>query len=492
MCIMPSKYLLEYNDKTICGCIENDATSIDIDSRINMEIQYKADCIYLDIKNKGSEIEYLNRVELCYDELDYNDYIGLIQNFKRPSEKINYIELDKFKDKKEIISPLFCVLHGKEQFSNRIIGFLGSTFANCYIKLIIERNRFEVYVVYEFIRQGLESGESFKCNGILTMTGSNYLQLINKYVRLINNKDSNHFRNNIINNKQDYKDTMILYSKIDSNLVLSKNDNPINIKASGIKYYLLDISKLETKEYIISKVKTISKRGEKIVFFSNIYDYLEKAATVKQFNTYYEFSKLLIAIKNEISEIKICFDDCPIGLLCSRNLILQQEIKLNTEVNILNKLINKNNIPRLDYNFIIKTVLQKMAASCSTSYVINNDKAKELMEVITGNADIGALKSKELIEISSDIKGESIIPYEAKENIFSFFIRGNRACYIAMLNFTRKNINFFWDFSADINDNTFNKSAEEIFTKQKVLIADSRIYMREIPPMGCSLVKFIV
>jgi hypothetical protein len=495
MCIIPSKYLLEYNNKTLCGLIENNATSVDIDSRINMEIQYKGDCIYLNLKNKGSDVEYLNRVELCYDKFDYNDYIGLVQNSKRPADKINYIEIDSIKDKKVINSSLFCVFHGKEQFSNRIIGFLGSTCANCYIKLIIEHNKFEVYVVCDFINQRLESGESFKCNGIFTTTGSNYLQLINRYVRLINDEYIINSRNNIINanNKPNYNDAMIFYSKINSNLVLSKKDSPINIKANGIKYYLLDISNLETREYIISKVKTISKRGEKIVFFSNIYDYLEKAASVKKFNIYYEFSKLLIAIKNEITDIKICFDDCPIGLLCSRNLILQQEIKLNTEVNIFNKLTNKHNISRLDYNFIIKTVLQKINAAYSTKYIISNDKAKELMDVITGNADIGTLKNKELIEVSSDINiGESMIPYESKENIFSFFIRGNKVCYVAILNFTSKNANFFWNFSTDINDNTFNKAAVEIFTKRQVLIADSSIYLREIPPMSCSLVKIIV
>jgi hypothetical protein len=180
-------------------------------------------------------------------------------------------------------------------------------------------------------------------------------------------------------------------------------------------------------------------------------------------------------------------------LLCSRNLILQQEIKLNTEVNIFNKLTNKHNISRLDYNFIIKTVLQKINAAYSTKYIISNDKAKELMDVITGNADIGTLKNKELIEVSSDINiGESMIPYESKENIFSFFIRGNKVCYVAILNFTSKNANFFWNFSTDINDNTFNKAAVEIFTKRQVLIADSSIYLREIPPMSCSLVKIIV
>lgn len=454
---------------------------------LKLEIKRSSNILNIQLVNESKKLIHINSLEIQLSSYKASDYESYILNPENPREKISIKNIKK--DTKDT-SFLFGALVAKERLSSWFAGFLGSCFSKNSIKISVSGDNINVYAVYDFVAHGLEGGEKLILDSINFESGNRYLQLINKYVSKINeiNPLAKRDHSNII----EIKDSYLLFSEYDNSETLKAEGKSLSIKAKGHRLYPVNIALESIQSSIINKLQGFSESGQSIVHIKEVYAYLKEAEKARLFNAYYEFNRLLLMINYQFPNIQLCFDDCPLGLISGKNAIIKQELDLSIKTKIVDKLIGHSTSSIAD-NFMIRTILQRLAAGHSTKYNINKKSIKDLLDVITGNLNYSSSSIEIFNDLRKDIaEGNEVIPYPYKENIFSFLAKGKEAIYIAAFNLTNKPTRFFLDLSMDVENHAFDGSAVELFTNECILISSSKIYIKNLPSMDFRLIQKIL
>lgn len=454
------------------------------------------------IRNNLDNGVNLNRVELELFNLEAKAYNSFIINSENSQDDIDFNIVNSNISNESYQSFLFTYLAAVDNYENIFIGFLNSHKSRNYIKINHNRNKLAVSVVFDFVSHLLKNGEELHLDEIYMDFNKQIIETFNSYVNLINIKcseKSNEFHG--IYNEIHGEDKLttkeafnILFEDKASEISLVKNEKPYWIKLLGKNAYPIDISKIEGKRLIFDRLKAFYEEGQKNLYFKNIIPYINTVVQNKAFNPYYELSNLLSHIKREFN-FTFTFNDCPLGIAIGNMNVIKSTLDLKNlkylkSGSLLSFINKKKNSHNLNYNLILKTILDGGLFLNDSKFKASNQKLIQAMDIITQNINASSIDNKNILNMILDInrnENGSLISHMEKENVFSILREGKDSNYIAIFNLTDKSAKFYWDMSKNI-DKSLDGSSVDVLNNKNYLIVNNVIYIRNIPPMDCCLI----
>jgi hypothetical protein len=478
--------ILEGNKENNFDMHNADEVTLNLHNGLTIKIKYIDSYINIKIMNNTEKQISISSLQFRVKEAEIGEYKQIMVNPKKSSEKVYALDL-KNKIKNPVISNLFTALIGKEQFSNLIMGFIGCRTSNNYFKLIDTKAGKELYVVYDFSNYNCEPGSILELDSIYIGHTNNYVKLLDNYVKLLGN-NTNICKVELIGNNR--LDNVLFTDKLTAES-LRHNGKAVKVSVNRGKKYLIDISSESGKNYIYDIMERYRDENYIIIDLNGINEYIEEVEKHKLFNVYYELNTLFEHIYINYPQVNLSFDNCPVGLTAGRRAILEQKLEIShKKKGLFNRFADKADSHNLNFDFITKLILQKLAAAHKTKFVTNNKKAEELLGVITGSIHSNGINQKELLEVQEDLVGcSSLIPYLSKDKVYGFYVKGKRSSYIAVLNMSSKHSKFYWDLSNDIDEEEIDGAAQEVYTNKSLLISDNAVYVRDVRPGDCLLIK---
>jgi hypothetical protein len=491
-------YNIQVDEKTYTdtiGTLENNEVLNIINDCIELKLLVENKSITPIIKNAGKSNVFLNSLELELDHKGFSDFKSYAINAENPKECIFMHDLDKNRKNINTSSFLFTVFLGKYQFHNRLIGFTGCERSKNFINISCSRTEPSIRAVYRLGKQEIMPGEELTLDSIYEDFGASYVQLIAQYTKVLNtNRGANDAQ--LYAQSHSYKDVSnieciedLLFTDKPRNFSLKVDDKPLSIKVGKTKLYPINLAAEEGAKYIFERIQAIAE-ANKCVNFTNIYPYIEQVEKYCCSNIYGLINNMFSQIKRKHPKLIMAFDDCPLPIMMRMNFIIIQEFDLTNKKSLIGRIKSKSNIYCENYDFITKTIFQRLALSHFTKYKTEGVKERELLEVLTGDTEKSHLNNSALIDIGSDIKDNAeVFPYIDKDNVFAFLVKGKTATYFAILNLSQEDTKFFWDFSMFEDAEVSDGVGVEVFTNKSYLISNSKLYIRVLPHKECFLIK---
>jgi hypothetical protein len=447
----------------------------------NHQIIFKNDLntLKVSIKNKSNRTTKINKFEVHISSLDCSGYSNIISSPEFPNEIIKLKSISATNQKEIIISHLYSAILGHNEYLSLICGFLSSHTSRNYIKLYKKNNCLEVYAVWDLTSQEISPNEVIELDTLFMEYGKNYFDLLNNYAQYIAKSDK------IIDPTISYRIDNPLFSKSPSNLTFKKNNKNLSTRINGKKLYPIDISSPLGKEYILNRYKECSDSQPPHVFMQYIKPYIKLISKSNSFNVYRELALLLEYIKTTIPDIKILFDDCPIGIAARHMNILHKSFTVKPR-GLIKKLYSSHN--KLHYDFIIRTIVQRGMFSHSNNFDIKNPRIKNAMELISLSETLRTNESA--LDFLNDIDDNTpVLVNLSNDDIFSVLRFGKQALYIGVFNFSKSSRRFYWDLSLSTKATIPDGVATDILGANNYLMASGKIDIKHIPPRDCCLIK---
>lgn len=474
-------------NKTYSVDITNNST-YDFHNNLLLNFNFSNNFIKISLKNTSSETITINKLRLHIHSLDLQGYTKAILNPEFSNKKMNVVSTENI-SKKEI-SFLYSLFFAKENYANYIVGFLSSHKSQNYIEILNKKDFLEIFAVYDMICFNLDPEETIELDTIYIKKDRSINKLLNDYGQALGTLCNN----NLVNTKNfeftsESIQANLLYETSSSADVLVKNRKPLTVTLSNKKYYLLDITKSQVKDKIIAKIKGLNVIPNKSIFINNLKPYIETVVEHKLFNVYYELSELFNMLNTSIDSSKIMFDDCPGGIAAGNMTIIKENFRYD-ENTILKRysFFNKKESYSNNYNFILKTILQKNIFENNSIINVNNKKIKQAMEVISSNIR-HISQSSSLYNIFSDMDNSKPICFSFRDDgTFAILRYGFESFYLGIFNLTLKECSFYWDFSVDSDLTDINCTGFDFFTNEDYLIYGSTIEIKHLKGMDCCLI----
>jgi len=460
---------------------------------VNIGIINISDKIIATINNNSDNEVNLNKIELELFYLDAKLYNSFILSNENSQDDIDLKLINSNISNESYKSFLFTFLSALDHYENIFLGFLSSHISRNYIRINRNRDKITISIVFDFINHCLKSGEKVNLDEVYFNFNKQMIESFNSYINLINNECFGECKGfHEIYKEEEViaeKSFDILFEDEASKVSLTTNGKPYCIKLSGKNAYPVDISKLEGKSFVMDRLKNFNEDGHKSVYFKNMIPFINAIVHSKAFNPYYELSKFLTDIKREFNFI-LAFDDCPIGIAIGNMNIIKNTLDLIhfKNVSLLSMIRRKKNRNNLNYNLILKTILNGRLFIHNSKFIASNQKIIQAMDIVTQNINTTSLDNKNTFNMILDINRDSnLISHMEKENVFSILRQGKDSDYIAIFNLTDKSSRFYWDMSKSIDKN-LDGSSVDILNNKNYLIVKNVIYIRNIPPMDCCLI----
>ena len=409
------------------------------------------------------------------------------------------------KSSNNIVSNLYTLLLDKSNLSDLILGFLKCSYSENTFVFDNKDGLITVYANYNFGRQILKPTEELNLDSIYIGREKNSNHLISNYISEIHSFENicnlENQTNNIVNklnnsellkNKSNltFNDIKLLFSKKASSITARDKNKDITAAIDGTKRFLIDITNPESKAFIVKQCAEISATG-RIVNLKNILPYMKEILKHKLFNPYYEFTKLIKEIRNQIPNIIFAFDDCPIGLAIDNLHIFINEINLINKKSFTDKIFKKTIQPNENAVLSLALLFANSLFIQNTNFLTENKLMKEVLEAYNLNYNVSTDNIK-LIEMMEDIEDieDSSLKFNIDNCKMSTFMRqGNKNNYLLIANFSNKNCKFYQDLSLSLNINIKSGTVENLLHDKSYLINDNKLYIQNLAPMSCTLIK---
>jgi hypothetical protein len=485
------EYNIKVNNKKYSSTIKLKDNTVKFQlEQIEFNINWENNLVNISIENQSKEIVSLNKIELKVVSLPLNRYNSYILNPEYPHEKIIKKSLKDIKEDKIYKSFFYTLFEGMEEFQSELIGFLSSHKSRNYIKFYKNKDLISVYLVYDFVNYRIKENESVDLDSVYNINGNKYFLLLKGYAENISVKNNIELNfKEIIENKLESIEISPLYSSEINNNTLTLNNKPVYIKIDNKKQYLIDISKEDSKKLILAQLKKLDHDG--ILYIRKVKPYIIRIIEEGIFNPYNELSDLLYLLKKDLKYVKFSFDDCPKGIAVGNLCVINDKINFNEKRSFLDKVFNKN--IDLHYDFFIKTLLQNRVFFHNTIYNIDDSFAKKAINIVSLNMNLSDKENNDIIQyIDDDNINNSVGAYIKKDKVFSLWRFGKDAVYLAVINLSNFEENFYLDLSVYSDCDTFNGVGKDLFDNKEYLIHNSSMYIKNLNPKKCLLMRISV
>lgn len=449
---------------------------------ITMNIKKKDNIIGISLTNNLNLNRTINSVEVQIASLDISGFNSFIINPESSKGEIKVKKSTDLRKKKSITSYLYSLFEAKEDYESLVIGFLSSRASRNYIRIARNNKKIDVYAVYDFVNQTIESNGNIKLDDIYVEYSGGIFNLFNNYSlfvmdRMEKIKVDSRLKKGVVEENPFY------VSSKDDGVILDKG-RPVMVRVNGKRRYLADISSKEGKELVLSRCNPYRNTRE-FIYIKEMMPYIRKVIKLKRFNPYYQIVRTLDLIRSDTG-LKFMFDDCPEGIALESMDTASGIMRMENKGGMLKPKPGRQN---LNYNYILKTIFWKGIFKNSTKLDLSNKKMKQIMEIMSGGIDESKILDVKLKSIIEDINiDKPIFVHIEDKELFSLVRYGKKSIYIAAFNFSDVSRRLYMDFSMGKGENIPDGMFFDLYSGSNYLVSNGKIHIRSISPGDCCLI----
>lgn len=382
-------------------------------------------------------------------------------------------------------SYMFSLIFGIENNESELLGFLSSNSSQNYVCIDRNETGLIIEMVYNLVHEIILPSGELEFDPIYYSKSMNYIDLLNEYEKAVYNycpKYTNYDKELI---SDEALNMNILFSRSPDDNTLQIKNKPCSIKLGGTRYYVRNIVDEEVKTRIMEQCTRELNNSDKpcLMHIQNISLYIKKINELDAFNVYKELNNLFVRLNNVYLEA----DDCPTaiakgcGLLLKPKRVLIDEKRINKILTLNNK-NDANYLNKFIWDYAVEVVLERRFYLNMITYKCYNTKIESILSEIANNI---YKQDRFINDIRDDLP---VYFYAPGKGMLSVLRYGDNKIYIAIFNLSDNNVKFYWDLSQVIDEN-IDGTAEDILNNEGYLIVNKKIYIHNIDPMDCLLIK---